>query len=84
MGRNTLPAADIRVQENKNVLVELLEEIPIRSDVLSTNKKGEAKASVQKPTSKMVRHLSTALKRIRQPNEVGLYAMPARSPLSVL
>ncbi len=57
-----MPAADLRVHENQVVLVEMQEEISVRRDVLYTNEKGEAKASVQKRTTKIVRYLSAALK----------------------
>lgn len=77
-----MPAADIRVHENKMVLVEMLDEIPVRSDVLFTNDKGETQAGVEKRTSKMVRNLCPALKRILRAEETVLHAMPARSPLS--
>jgi len=58
--------------------------ISIRIDVLSTNEKGEEKGSIQKPTQKVLLKLSPALQRILQPGESVLYAMSARSPLSIL
>ena len=79
-----MPAADLPIHENQLVRATMLDGIPIRSDVLSTNEKGEDKKSVQKRTEKILRKLRPALQRILQPGETILYAMPARSPLSLL
>ena len=62
----------------------MMDGISIRSDVFSTNDKGEEKKSIQKRTGKILQKLSPALQRILRPGEVVLYAMPARSPLSLL
>jgi Bacterial PH domain len=52
--------------------------------VLSTNDRGEEKESVQKRTAKTLKKLSPVLERILRPEEAVLYAIPARSPLSIL
>jgi hypothetical protein len=62
----------------------MLDGISVRSDVLSTNDKGEEKEPVRKRTAKTLQKLGPALQRILRPEEVVLYAMPARSPLSIL
>lgn len=79
-----MPAADIRIHDNQVVRAVTTDGISVRSDVLSTNDKGEEKESVQKRTGKTLQKLCPALQRILQPGEAVLYAMPARSPLSVI
>lgn len=79
-----MPASDIRIYDNQLVRSEMIEGIPIRSDVLWTNEKGEEKPSVRKRTTKMVQKLSAPLQKILIQGETVLYAMPARSPLSVV
>jgi hypothetical protein len=79
-----LPAPDLRIHDNQGVRTTMMDGISIRSDVLSTNDKGEEKESVQKRTAKTLQKLTPALQRILRPEEVVLYAMPARSSLSVL
>lgn len=78
-----MPAADIRVHENQPVRTTL-DGISVRTDVLFTNEKGEEKDSVRKRTEKAVRKLNPPLQRVLSPDEAVLYAMPARSPLSVV
>lgn len=79
-----MPAPDLRIYDNQVVRTTTMEGISIRSDVLSTNDKGEEKESVQKRTAKALQKLCPALQRILRPEELVLYAMPARSPLSIL
>ena len=79
-----MPAADFRIHDNQLARTVMTDGISIRSDVLSTNDKGEEKESVQKRTRKILRKLCPALQRILLPGEAILYAMPARSPLSVV
>ncbi len=62
----------------------MMDGISIRSDVLSTNDKGEEKDSLQKRTRKILQKLCPALQRILLPEEAVLYVMRARSPLSVI
>ncbi len=62
----------------------MMDGISIRSDVLSTNDKGEEKKSAQKRTGKILQKLCPALQRILRPEEAVLYAMSARCPLSIL
>ena len=82
--RVALPAADLRIHDNQVVRTTMMDGISVRSDALSTNDKGEEKESVRKRTAKTLRKLRPALQRILRPEEVVLYAMPARSPLSIL
>lgn len=79
-----MPAADLRIHDNQLARAMMMDGISIRSDVLSTNEKGEDKESVQKRTGKILQKLRPALQRVLQPGEAVLYAMPARSPLSVI
>jgi len=79
-----LPAPDLPIHANQAVRTTVTDGISIRSDVFSTNDKGEEKKSVQKRTGKIFQKLSPALQRILRPGEVVLYAIPARSPLSLL
>jgi PH (Pleckstrin Homology) domain-containing protein len=79
-----VPAADLRVHDNQPVRTTMMDGISTRTDVLFTNEKGEEKQSVQKRTQKILRKLSPALQRIILPDEAMLYAMRARSPLSVV
>src|SRR5260221_14647277 len=62
----------------------LLDGVSIRTDVLSTDDKGEQKESVQKRTTKILQKLCPVLQRILLPGETILYAMTARSPLSII
>lgn len=78
-----MPAADIRVHENQPVRTTA-DGISVRTDVLFTNEKGEEKDFVRKRTEKTLRKLNPALQRILSQDEAVLYAMPARSPLSIL
>jgi Bacterial PH domain len=79
-----VPAADLRVHENQLVRTTTIDGISIRSDVFSTNEKGEEKGSAQKRSSKILQKLSPALQRVLRPGEAVLFATSARSPLSVL
>lgn len=79
-----MPAPDFRIHDNQLARTAMMYGISIRIDVLSTNEKGEEKGSIQKPTQKVLLKLSPALQRILQPGESVLYAMSARSPLSIL
>ena len=79
-----MPAADLRIHDNQAVRTLTMDGISIRGDVLSTNDKGEEQKSVEKRSGKILQRLRPALQRILAPGEVVLYAMPARSPLSVL
>jgi hypothetical protein len=78
-----LPAPDLRIHDNQLALTVMVDGISIRNDVISTNDKGEEKESVQKRTRKILQKLCPALQHILQPGESVLYAMRARSPLSV-
>jgi len=79
-----VPAADFRIHENQFARTEMLDGVSIRSDVLYTNDKGEQKESAQKRTRKILQKLCPVLQRILLPGETILYAMTARSPLSIL
>ena len=79
-----MPAADFRIHENQLARTDTLGGVSIRSDVLFTTDTGEQKESVQKRTGKILQKLSPVLQRILPPGESILYAMPARSPLSVV
>lgn len=79
-----MPAPDLRIHDNQLALTVMVDGISIRSDMVSTNDKGEEKKSVQKRTRKILQKLSPALQRILQPGESVLYAMRARSPLSAI
>jgi Bacterial PH domain len=79
-----VPTAELRIHENQFVRTTMMDGISIRNDVLSTNDKGEEKESVQKRTGKILQKLCPALQRILGPGEVVMYAMPSRSPLSVI
>jgi len=78
-----VPAPDFRIHENQLARTETLDGVSIRSDVLYTSDTGEQKESVQKRASKTLRKLCPILQRILLPGESILFAMPARSPLSV-
>jgi len=78
-----VPAPDFRIHENQLARTETLDGVSIRSDVLYTSDTGEQKESVQKRASKTLRKLCPILQRILLPGEAILFAMPARSPLSV-
>jgi hypothetical protein len=82
--RLALPAADLRIHDKQLARTMMMDGISIRSDVLSTNDKGEEKESVQKLARKILQKLCPALQHILRPEEAVLYAMPARSPLSVI
>ena len=79
-----MPAADFRIHENQFARTEMLAGVSIRSDVLYANDKGEQKESAQKRTRKILQKLCPVLQRILLPGESIFYAMPARSPLSVV
>ena len=79
-----MPAADFRIHENQLARTETLDGVSIRSDVLYTSDTGEQKESVQKRANKILQRLCPVLQRILLPGESILYAMPARSPLSVV
>lgn len=79
-----MPAADIRIHDNQLARTETMDGISVRSDVFSTSEKGEEKESVQKRTKKILEKLSPALQRILVSGETVLYAMSARSPLSIV
>jgi hypothetical protein len=79
-----LPATDLRIHDNQLALTVMMDGISIRSDVVSTNEKGEEKESGKKRTIKILQKLGPALQRVLQPGETVLYAMPARSPLSLI
>lgn len=79
-----MPAPDFRIHENQFARTETLDGVSIRSDVLFTSETGEQKESVQKRTGKILRKLCPVLQRMLLPGESVLYAMPARSPLSVV
>ncbi len=79
-----MPAADLRIHDNQLVRITMLDGISTRSDVLSTNDRGEEKESVQKHAKKVLQKLCPPLQRILRPGEAVLFAMPARSPLSVV
>jgi hypothetical protein len=79
-----VPANDLRIHDNQAVRTTMTDGISIRSDVLSTNDKGEEKESVQKRTRKILQKLGLPLQRILRPDEAVLYAMSARSPLSLI
>ena len=79
-----MPAADFRIHENQFARTEMLDGVSIRSDVLYTNDKGEQKESAQKRTRKILQKLCPVLQRLLLPGKSILYAMPARSPLSVV
>jgi hypothetical protein len=79
-----VPAADFRIHENLLARTEMLDGVSIRSDVLSTDDKGEQKESDQKRTTKILQKLCPVLQRILLPGETILYAMTARSPLSII
>lgn len=79
-----MPTTDIRIHDNQMARTVMADGISVRSDVLSTNEKGEEKESVVKRTRKVFRKLSPALLSLLFQDEAVLYAMPARSPLSVV
>ena len=83
-GEATVPTADIRIHDNQVVRTVAVDGITVRSDVFSTNEKGEEKALVDRRTRKVLRKLGPALLRLLLPDEAVLYVMPARSPLSVV
>jgi len=60
------------------------DQIPLRTDVLFTNHKGEAKERVRKRKTKALEKLRPALLRTLQPGETLLYITEARSPLTIL
>ena len=79
-----MPAADIRIHDNQVARTVIADGITIRSDVLSTNDQGEEKESVAKRSRKALQKLYPPLQLLLRPEEAVLYAMPARSPLSVV
>lgn len=79
-----MPTADLRVHDNSFAQTTKLEGIPVRSDVLYTNYKGEEKARIQKRSEKTLQKLHPALQRMLLPDEVVLYVARAQSPLSLV
>jgi hypothetical protein len=79
-----VPAADIRIHDNQFARTETIDGVFVRTDVFSTDEKGQEKESVQKRTKKILEKLSPALQRVLVPGEAVLYAMSARSPLSIV
>jgi len=79
-----MPAPDLRIHDNQVACISDMDGIPVRSDVLSTDAKGEQKAPAQKRTRKILQKLGPALRHLLQPGESLLFVTKARSPLSVL
>jgi hypothetical protein len=79
-----MPAPDFQIHQNQLPCATSAEGISVRTDVLATDEKGENKSSVQKHTTKILRKLGPILQSILLPNELVLYALRARSPLSLV
>ena len=58
--------------------------LPVREDVLFTNKNGVDKPALHKDAEKILGRLAEPLKQMLQPGEVILYCCKAQSPLSVV
>ena len=78
-----MPAADLPIHNNQPVQTTNVDQIPLRTDVLFTNK-GEAKERVRKRKTKALEKLRPALLRTLQPGETVFYITEARSPLTIL
>ena len=79
-----MPAADFRIHDHQVACTTNVDGISVRTDVRSTDEKGEEKESVQRRTGKILEKLGPALQHLLQPGESVLYALKARSPLSVM
>jgi len=79
-----VPAADLPIHTNQPVQTTSTDQIPLRTDVLFTNHKGEVKERVRKRKTKALEKLRPALLRTLHPGETVLYITEARSPLTIL
>jgi len=79
-----VPAADLPIHNNQPVQATSVDQLPLRTDVLFTNHKGEAKERVRKRKTKALEKLRPALLRILQPGETVFCITDARSPLTIL
>lgn len=79
-----MPSADLSIHDHQLPQIAKIDAISVRSDVLFTNHKGEAKASVQKRSQAALQRLMPPLQSILLPAETVLYVARAHSPLTLL
>jgi hypothetical protein len=79
-----VPSADLSIHDHQLPQITKIDAISVRSDVLFTNDKGEAKASIQKRSEAALRKLMPALQSVLLPEETVLYIARAYSPLTPL
>jgi hypothetical protein len=79
-----MPSADFVVLQGQPVRAALVEGIPVRSDLLFSDEKGNEKPSFEKRNAKALQKLRPALQRVLHPGETVLYVARALSPLSAI
>jgi hypothetical protein len=79
-----VPSADLSIHDHQLPRITQTDAISVRSDVLFTNAKGEAKTSVQKRSETALQKLMPALQSVLLPGETILYIARAHSPLNML
>jgi hypothetical protein len=79
-----VPSPDLSIHDHQLPQITKVDAISVRGDVLFTNDKGEAKASVQKRSEAALRKLMPPLQTILLPGEAVLYVARAHSPLTPL
>jgi hypothetical protein len=79
-----MPSADLSIHGHQLPQVTKIEAVSLRTDVLFTNDKGEAKRSVEKRSETTLRKLVPALQNVLLPGETVLYVARAQSPLAPL
>jgi hypothetical protein len=78
-----MAAPDLPIHSNQNACITNVDGISVRDDVLFTNENGEKKQAIEKRTTKILHSLAPAMQHLLQPAETVLYALKARSPLSL-
>ena len=79
-----MPPADLPIHDQQLPQIARIDALSVRNDVLLTNDKGQAKASVQKRSETALRKLMPALQSVLLPGETVLYIARANSPLTPL
>src|SRR5262245_51464830 len=79
-----MPAKEIPVHPDSSPQITNLSGIPVRTDTLYTNHKGQEKPRIRKRADQALERLGDVLRKVLEPEEAVLYVSPAQAPLTTL